>query len=156
MVNDDIIYIGVSTDIHSRITRHCKTIPNITKIYIILFDDIGSALKKEALLIRHFKPLLNRAGKCGKVSEPKKPKRDKISRLLTESTTLSINKVLSTLDEREEMVIRHRHGVGDSKFMKSKELGFLYGVTRQRIHQIQKKAERKLLHPTRAKRFIKK
>lgn len=59
-------------------------------------------------------------------------------------------KVLGTLTPREADVIVHRYGLRTTK--KTLEtIGKTHGVGRERIRQIQAKAERKLMHPTRLK-----
>ncbi len=64
-----------------------------------------------------------------------------------------INKVLSTLTERESRVIRYRFGLDDGWQRTLEEVGQKFGVTRERIRQIEAKALRKLRHPSRSKRL---
>ena len=64
-----------------------------------------------------------------------------------------INEVLSELTPREEKVIRLRYGLDDDRPRTLEEVGKEFGVTRERIRQIEAKAIRKLRHPTRSKRF---
>ena len=64
-----------------------------------------------------------------------------------------IAEVLETLTEREEKVIRLRFGLEDGKSRTLEEVGQLFGVTRERIRQIEAKALRKLRHPSRAKKL---
>ena len=64
-----------------------------------------------------------------------------------------INDVLLTLTEREEKVIRLRFGLDDGKSKTLEEVGQLFGVTRERIRQIEAKALRKLRHPSRSKKL---
>ena len=60
-----------------------------------------------------------------------------------------IKNALSTLDSRSEKVLRLRFGIGLSTDMTLEEVGGVYGVTRERIRQIEAKALRKLRHPSR-------
>lgn len=64
-----------------------------------------------------------------------------------------IDKVLSTLTPREEKIIRMRLGIGEKTDYTLEEVGDVFGLTRERIRQIEAKALRKLQHPSRRKRL---
>lgn len=64
-----------------------------------------------------------------------------------------ISEVLCTLTEREEKVIRLRFGLEDGKSRTLEEVGQMFGVTRERIRQIEAKALRKLRHPSRSRKL---
>lgn len=61
--------------------------------------------------------------------------------------------VLDTLTPREEMVLRLRYGLEDGHPRTLEEVGKEFGVTRERIRQIEAKALRKLRHPSRSKKL---
>jgi RNA polymerase primary sigma factor len=60
-----------------------------------------------------------------------------------------IEAVLSTLDKKEADVIRCRFGIGDSVQMSLREIGDRFHLTKERIRQIEKKALKRLQHPSR-------
>lgn len=62
-------------------------------------------------------------------------------------------KVLATLTEREEKVLRMRFGIGEESDHTLEEVGQDFNVTRERIRQIEAKALRKLRHPSRSKKL---
>jgi RNA polymerase primary sigma factor len=62
-----------------------------------------------------------------------------------------IDKVLSTLTPREEKVVRMRLGIGEKTEYTLEEVGDVFGLTRERVRQIEAKAIRKLKHPTKRK-----
>lgn len=64
-----------------------------------------------------------------------------------------INDVLGSLTEREAKVLKYRFGLNDGCPRTLEEVGQIFGVTRERIRQIEAKALRKLRHPSRAKKL---
>ena len=64
-----------------------------------------------------------------------------------------VRKVLGTLTEREEKVLRWRFGIGEHTDHTLEEVGQEFDVTRERIRQIEAKALRKLRHPSRSKQL---
>ncbi len=62
-----------------------------------------------------------------------------------------LDRVLSTLSEREEKVLRLRFGLGDGYPRTLEEVGSVFNVTRERVRQIEAKALRKMRHPTRSR-----
>ena len=65
----------------------------------------------------------------------------------------SIEKVLSTLGEKESRVIKYRFGLEGERPHSLKEIGDKYNLTNERIRQIVKKAISRLRHPTRSRRL---
>jgi RNA polymerase primary sigma factor len=66
---------------------------------------------------------------------------------------LEIEKVLGTLTPREADIIRLRYGIGVGYPRTLEEVGKIFGVTRERVRQIEAKAIRKLRHPSRSKQL---
>ena len=64
-----------------------------------------------------------------------------------------ISDILLTLTEREEQVLRLRFGLDDGSCKTLEEVGQMFGVTRERIRQIEAKALRKLRHPSRSRKL---
>ena len=64
-----------------------------------------------------------------------------------------LEEVLDTLTPREEKVLRLRFGLDDGRARTLEEVGQNFGVTRERIRQIEAKALRKLRHPSRSRKL---
>ena len=64
-----------------------------------------------------------------------------------------VQEVLNSLTERESRVLKLRFGLEDGRTRTLEEVGREFGVTRERIRQIEAKAIRKLRHPSRSKRL---
>lgn len=65
----------------------------------------------------------------------------------------NLEEVLAALSEREAKVLKMRFGLGGKRAMTLEEVGREFGVTRERIRQIEAKALRKLKHPSRRKKL---
>ncbi len=149
-----------------------ETMNKITKVTIALFQELGREPNLEEISQKAGLPL-EKVRKIMKVSnEPisiETPIGDDESKLgdfiadpnspspFTELVGISlkeeIDKVLSTLTPREEKVIRMRLGIGEKTDYTLEEVGEVFGLTRERIRQIEAKALRKLKHPSRRKRL---
>ena len=64
-----------------------------------------------------------------------------------------VSEVLDTLTDRESRVLQLRFGLEDGRSRTLEEVGREFGVTRERIRQIEAKALRKLRHPTRSRKL---
>ena len=149
-----------------------ETMNKITKVTISLFQELGREPTLEEISLKAGLPL-EKVRKIMKVSnepisietpigdddskladfiaDPKSP--SPFEELVSISTKEEIDKVLSTLTPREEKVIRMRLGIGEKTDYTLEEVGDVFGLTRERIRQIEAKALRKLKHPSRRKRL---
>lgn len=75
---------------------------------------------------------------------------DPDDKLDNEFLAQALNKMLFTLDDKEQEVIALRFGLNQNKPKTLDEIGIMYGVTKERIRQIEQKALRKLRNPARA------
>ena len=86
----------------------------------------------------------------GEYIESKK-KMDLLHEMIKKEQSQEVRRVLSTLSPREEKVIRMRFGIGEKSEYTLEEVGRNFGLTRERIRQIEKEALQKLRQPTRKK-----
>jgi RNA polymerase primary sigma factor len=68
-----------------------------------------------------------------------------------ESMKEDIYSLIETLNDREAEILKLRYGLVDGRERTLEEIGQIYGLTRERIRQIEQKALRKLRHPSRSK-----
>ena len=68
-----------------------------------------------------------------------------------DDTKRAVNAVLATLSEREADILRYRFGMLGGRTHTLEEIGQMYGLTRERVRQIEDRAMRKLRNPARAK-----
>lgn len=79
---------------------------------------------------------------------------DPMKDLIREANRKTIDNVLSTLPQREAQIIRMRFGLDDNKLHTLDEIGKHYGISRERIRQVEAKAMTKLRHPSRRKMLM--
>ena len=65
--------------------------------------------------------------------------------------TQAVDGILCTLTERESEIIRMRFGMYDGEEHYLEDIGYVYGISRNRVREISNKAIRKMCHPSRAK-----
>ena len=65
-----------------------------------------------------------------------------------------ITDVFETLNEREQKILDLRFGLTDGRARTLEEISVLFGVTRERIRQIEQRALKKLRHPLRRRKFV--
>jgi RNA polymerase primary sigma factor len=75
------------------------------------------------------------------------------SSAIEQSLREDINRVLQTLSEREAEIIQHRFGLNGRQALSLQEIGTHYNLTKERIRQIEKKALKRLQHPSRSERL---
>ena len=70
--------------------------------------------------------------------------------MIEKSLQEDINTILATLSEKEAEILQYRFGLNGRRPMSLKEIGDKYMLTKERIRQIEKKAIKRLQHPTRS------
>jgi RNA polymerase primary sigma factor len=70
--------------------------------------------------------------------------------IIEKSLREDINMILATLSEKEAEILQYRFGLNGRRPMSLKEIGDKYRLTKERIRQIEKKAIKRLQHPTRS------
>jgi RNA polymerase primary sigma factor len=70
--------------------------------------------------------------------------------MIEKSLQEDINTILATLSEKEAEILQYRFGLNGKRPMSLKEIGDKYRLTKERIRQIEKKAIKRLQHPTRS------
>lgn len=114
-----------------------KDILNASRQYVSIESPLGSS---------------DRDGKLSDLIEDangQEPEED----LLTKDLKETIRKTLDTLTENEREVIKYRFGLEGVRPMSLKELGKMFGLTKERIRQIEKKAIKRLRHPSRSQKL---
>ncbi len=149
-----------------------ETKNKIRKATVLLFQELGKEPNLEEVALKAELPL-EKVRKIMKISSgpvsietPIGDGESKLGDLIADPKAASpymafvgvslkeeIDKVLSTLTPKEEKVIRMRLGIGEKTDFTLEEVGDAFGLTRERIRQIEAKALRKLQHPLRRKRL---
>ncbi|HUO77058.1 MAG TPA: sigma-70 family RNA polymerase sigma factor [Thermodesulfovibrionales bacterium] len=70
--------------------------------------------------------------------------------LISDDLRYHINKIVTTLNPKEERIIRKRYGIGEEASCTLEELGYEFDVSRERIRQIEVKAVKKLRYPVKS------
>lgn len=149
-----------------------ETKNKISKATVALFQELGKEPNleevsvKAGLPLEKVKKIMKASGKAVSMETPIGDDEStlgdfiadpKASSPFTEFVDISlkeeIDKVLATLTPREEKIIRMRLGIGETTDFTLEEVGDAFGLTRERIRQIEAKALRKLQHPLRRKRL---
>ena len=157
--NNELIYIGISIDIHTRLISHRNRFSFDRVCYLQIDGDIEPIEKQ---LIQHFRPKLNITdnpdneiqyikedvedtqliekqvvkGKPQK-QEPKYKFTD-LPTILSEAHEDVLHKVLDTIPNIEKDIIIKRHGLFGSQPFTLQQVGDEYNLTRERIRQLQK------------------
>jgi RNA polymerase primary sigma factor len=144
----------------------------ISKATVALFQELGKEPNLEEIALKAGLPLekvrkiMKVSGGAVSIETPIGDDESKLGDFIADTKASSpfmefvgislkeeIDKVLSTLTPREEKVIRMRLGIGEKTDFTLEEVGDAFGLTRERIRQIEAKALRKLQHPLRRKRL---
>ena len=149
-----------------------ETTNKISKVKISLFQELGREPNleeislKAGLPVEKVRKIMKTSGGTVSIETPVGDDESKLGDFIADPKASSpfaefvdislkeeIDKVLSTLTPREEKVIRMRLGIGEQTDYTLEEVGEVFGLTRERIRQIEAKALRKLKHPSRRSRL---
>ena len=114
--------------------EHVSTLLNISRELVSLETPVY--IEKDSLLLREF------------IESEKYLSPDQA--IIEKSLQEEINNVLKTLSPKEARVIECRFGLNDKKPMSLKQIGELFNLSKERIRQIEKKALKRLKHPSRS------
>jgi len=78
---------------------------------------------------------------------------DPLEKIEYDQRQKAVSQALNTLTPREEFILRAHFGIGRANDNTFEEIGNIFGVTRERIRQLEVKALRKLKHPLRSKKL---
>jgi len=84
------------------------------------------------------------------ISDKSAPKPD--DNVMTSSLVESLNEALNSLTETERIIVNLRYGINNHKRMSLEKIGKKFGLSKERIRQIEKKAIKKLKHPNRSQK----
>jgi RNA polymerase primary sigma factor len=84
------------------------------------------------------------------ISDKSAPKPD--DNVITSSLVESLNEALNSLTETERIIVNLRYGINNHKRMSLEKIGKKFGLSKERIRQIEKKAIKKLKHPNRSQK----
>jgi len=149
-----------------------ETKNKISKATVSLFQELGKEPSLEEISVKAGLPLekvrkiMKASGKAVSIETPIGDDESTLGDFIADPKASSpfaefvdislkeeIDKVLATLTPREEKIIRMRLGIGETTDFTLEEVGDAFGLTRERIRQIEAKALRKLQHPLRRKRL---
>ena len=149
-----------------------ETKNKISKATVILFQELGQepnleeVSRKAGLPLEKVRKIMQVSSGAVSIETPIGDDESKLGDFIADpkasspfmefvSTSLKeeIDKVLSTLTPKEEKIIKMRLGIGEETDFTLEEVGDVFGLTRERIRQIEVKALRKLQHPSRRKRL---
>jgi RNA polymerase primary sigma factor len=113
---------------------HVSDLINISRDFVSLDNPVRNAGKDSSML-----------GDFVEDENYRPPDQDTVEKALRND----IEMVLETLNQKEADIIRCRYGLGNKAPMSLKEIGDRFSLTKERIRQIEKKALKRLQHPSR-------
>lgn len=129
--------------------------PNLEEISIMAghpLEKTGMIMKAPCGVVSIETPIGDGETRLGDfIEDPTAP--SPFTELVGVSLREELDRVLSTLTPREEKVIRMRFGIGQKTEATLEEVGDLFGLSRERVRQIETKALKRLRHPSRCRRL---
>jgi len=142
---------------HKRLEQEFERVPSVDELAKDLNIDVAEVVYALEISGRHISmdaPFIQGEESNNLLGIIPDPQPEPDSKLMTQSLKEEIESTLSTLSEREAIVIRNYFGIDTENSLTLEELGDKLNLTRERVRQIKEKALRRLRHSSRSKNLF--